>query len=176
MEQHERVALALFDAFKDGMDARDGTITKAEVREPEWKNVKVAYMAQAKQLLKEPVTLRMAPQDGTEQFNRILNTGHELLQQLVESIYSQRGEMVNEAVAARLGEGFDLADALGRMTRKTFDDGTDVICLDGEDILHFHPTDWQVVDPDAEDQTLRVVQRVMKLTSGEDIELSDTKK
>ena len=57
---------------------------------------------------------------------------------------SQEG-LISSAITLELGEGWTLVQLKGRLLRKVYPDGVEVVSLDGTDVLELHPVRFEQV-------------------------------
>ena len=69
--------------------------------------------------------------------------------QAVENLAAQatrsQDGLISSAISLELGEGWTLAQLKGRLLRKVYPDGVEIVSIDGADVLELHPVRFERV-------------------------------
>ena len=70
------------------------------------------------------------------------------IDELASSMVKKTDGILRMAVTEKLGEGWTLESLRGRLVVEKYPDGVDVFCLDGTELVEFHPLRFEQVVAD----------------------------
>jgi hypothetical protein len=77
-----------------------------------------------------------------------VNVRAQARENLAAQVTKNQDGLISSAITLELGEGWTLAQLKGRLLRKVYPDGVEVISLDGIDVLELHPVRFEQVTED----------------------------
>ena len=74
-----------------------------------------------------------------------VNVRAQAVENLAAQVANSQDGLISSAITLELGEGWTLAQLKGRLLRKVYPDGVEVVSLDGTDVLELHPVQFEQV-------------------------------
>lgn len=74
-----------------------------------------------------------------------VNVRAQACESLAAQVITSQDGLISSAITLELGEGWTLAQLKGRLLRKVYPDGVEVVSVDGTDILELHPVRFEQV-------------------------------
>jgi len=74
-----------------------------------------------------------------------VNVRAQACENLAAQVTTSQDGLISSAITLALGEGWTLAQLKGRLLRKVYPDGVEIVSLDGTDVLELHPVRFEQV-------------------------------
>ncbi len=74
-----------------------------------------------------------------------VNVRAQVCDNLAAQVTTSQDGLISSAITLAIGDGWTLAQLKGRLLRKVYPDGVEVVSLDGTDVLELHPVRFEQV-------------------------------
>ncbi|MBU0753269.1 MAG: hypothetical protein KJ787_03060 [Gammaproteobacteria bacterium] len=74
-----------------------------------------------------------------------VNVREQACENLAAQVTTSQDGLISSAITLALGEGWTLAQLKGRLLRKVYPDGVEIVSLDETDVLELHPVRFEQV-------------------------------